>query len=187
MYLILVNPLYMRKQVLLQPVKTQIKCHIMGHFIRAYTVKVKIYSDKKYIIFFKNYNMMPPDMYNGLSHIFCMKPVGLSAKNNICLTSSGKHYDIGGPQRPIKTHFGKVKSQSHFCAKINIYQLSHISLASFFVTNFGRQPMQTQIRSYRVLNLIWVFTVCLQNVLLEFEHKWKIPPNNKNEKGVSNC
>ena len=29
------------KQVFLQTVKTQMKCRIMGHFIRVYTVKVK--------------------------------------------------------------------------------------------------------------------------------------------------
>ena len=46
-----------------------------------------------------------------------------------------------------------------------------------------RQIVQTQIRRRVLRRLIWVSTVCLQNVLLEFEWKWKIPsniPQNKN-------
>ena len=71
--------LYIRetpKQVLLQTLKTLMKCLIMWHFIRVYSVfKVKLSSDKKYILT-KNYNLTPPDMYNGLSQVYCIKPEG---------------------------------------------------------------------------------------------------------------
>ena len=40
-----------------------------------------------------------------------------------------------------------------------------------------RKTAQTQIRRCRTQRLIRIFTVCSQNVLLEFELKWKIPPN----------
>ena len=55
------------KQVLLQTVKTQMKCSIMLHFIRVYTVcKGKKDLQTKNVVFFENYNMTPLDMYNGL-------------------------------------------------------------------------------------------------------------------------
>ena len=52
------------KQVLLQTVKTQMKCSII---IRAYTVfkGQKDLQTKEYIFF--NYNPTPLDLYNGLS------------------------------------------------------------------------------------------------------------------------
>ena len=70
------NPLYSRtpKQVLLQTVKTQMKCSIMLHFIRVYTVfkdKKKIFRQKN-TIFFSNYNLTPLDMYQ----VYCIKPKG---------------------------------------------------------------------------------------------------------------
>ena len=39
------------------------------------------------------------------------------------------------------------------------------------------QIVQTNTRRRRTRGLIRVSTVCLQNVLLKFEYKWKIPPN----------
>ena len=52
------------------------KCRMMRHFIRVYTVcKVnKILRQKN--IFFLNYNPTPLDMYNGLSEVYCIKPEG---------------------------------------------------------------------------------------------------------------
>ena len=64
------NPL----QAFLQTVKTQMKCHIMQHFVRIYTVHVyvKISSDKiiQYFLYFKQ---IPLDMcmYNGISQVYC--------------------------------------------------------------------------------------------------------------------
>ena len=59
------------KQVCLQTVKTQIKCSIMLHFIRVYTVckgktDLQTIEDKK----FENYNLTPFDMYNRLSQVY---------------------------------------------------------------------------------------------------------------------
>ena len=59
------------KRVIFQTVKTQMKCSIMLHFIRVYTVcidKKKIFR-QKISIFFENYNLTPLDMYNGLYQI----------------------------------------------------------------------------------------------------------------------
>ena len=63
------------KPVLLQTVKTQMKCSRMLHFIRVYTVceGKKDLQTKEYTIF-ENYNLTPLDMYNGLSHVYCIKP-----------------------------------------------------------------------------------------------------------------
>ena len=58
------------KRVLLQIVKTQMKCRIMRHFNRVYTVckgKKRPLDKKK--IHFLSYNLTPPDMYNGLSQV----------------------------------------------------------------------------------------------------------------------
>ena len=65
------NPL----TVLLQTVKTQMKCSIMQHFCWVYTVKVKISSDKIIQYFLKNITLTPLDMYDRvrLSQVFCMK------------------------------------------------------------------------------------------------------------------
>ena len=51
------------KQVLLQTVKIQMKCRIMRHFFRVFTVKIKK------TIFCKNYHPTTLDMYNGLSQV----------------------------------------------------------------------------------------------------------------------
>ena len=58
-----------------ETVKTQMKCSIMLHFIRVYTVFIgeKIFR-KKITIFFENYNLIPLDMFNGLFHVCCIKP-----------------------------------------------------------------------------------------------------------------
>ena len=67
------------KWVLLQTVETQMKSHLMQHFIRVYTlfVKVKkIFRQNNSICFFLNYNLMPLDMYNGLSQFYCIKLEG---------------------------------------------------------------------------------------------------------------
>ena len=57
--------------VLLQAVKTQMKCSIMLHFIRVYTVcEGKNIFRQKYTIFFENYNLSPLDMYHGLSPVY---------------------------------------------------------------------------------------------------------------------
>ena len=70
------NPLYMEtpKGVLLQTVKTQMKCH-MWHFIRVYTACLS----KKDLqnTFFENYNLTPLDMYNGLSKVYCIIQEGI--------------------------------------------------------------------------------------------------------------
>ena len=58
------------KRVCLQTVKTHVKCSIMLHFIRVYTVKVKQISRQKKTIIFENYNLTPFDMYNGLSQVY---------------------------------------------------------------------------------------------------------------------
>ena len=62
------------KQVLLQTVK----CSIMLHFIRVYTV-CKGEKDNQTIktIFFENYNLTPLDMYNGLLQVYCIKQEGI--------------------------------------------------------------------------------------------------------------
>ena len=39
-------------------------------------VKVKKILDKKYILFFENYNTTPQDMYNGLSQAHCINSEG---------------------------------------------------------------------------------------------------------------
>ena len=62
------------KRLLIQTVKTQMKCCIMLHFIRVYTVcKCKKDLQTKNTIFFYNYNLTPLDMYNGLSQVYCIK------------------------------------------------------------------------------------------------------------------
>ena len=50
------------------------KCRIMRHFIRVYTVKVKKIFRQNNTIFFLNYNLTPLDMYNGLSQVYCIEP-----------------------------------------------------------------------------------------------------------------
>ena len=49
------------------------------------------------------------------------------------------------------------------------------SLASFIIGH--RQTVQNQTRCRRMWRLIRLFTVCLKNVLLKFEHECKIPAN----------
>ena len=64
------------KQVLLLTVKTWMKCSIILHFIRIYTVcKGKKDLRQKNTISF-NYNLTPLDMYNGLSQGYCIKLEG---------------------------------------------------------------------------------------------------------------
>ena len=63
------------KWVLLQTVKTQMKCHTMQHFIRAYTVcKGKKDLQTKIQYFLKINSLTPLDMYNGISQLYCLKP-----------------------------------------------------------------------------------------------------------------
>ena len=58
------------KRVLLQTVKTQMKCSIKLYFIRVYTVyKVKKIFRQKNKIFFEKFNLTPLDVYNGLSQV----------------------------------------------------------------------------------------------------------------------
>ena len=66
------------KRVLLQTAKTQMKCSIMLHFIRVYTVwkGKKIFSQKNTICFW-NYNLPPLDRHNGLSQVYCIKQEGI--------------------------------------------------------------------------------------------------------------
>ena len=65
------------KGVLFQTVKTQVKCCIMQHFIRVFTVCLSKKDLKtKNIIFFENYILPPLDMYNGLYRVYCIKPEG---------------------------------------------------------------------------------------------------------------
>ena len=48
----------------------QIECKIILHFIRVYTVeKDKNNLQTKCIFCFENYNLIPLDIYNGLSHL----------------------------------------------------------------------------------------------------------------------
>ena len=67
------------KRLLLQTVKTQMKCSIMLHFIRVYTVckGMKNLQTKQCNMFNENYNLTPLDMYNGLSHVYCIKQEGI--------------------------------------------------------------------------------------------------------------
>ena len=53
------------------------KCSMMLHFIRDYTVYTgkKDLQIKKYN-FFENFIMTPQDMYIGLSQVYCIKPEG---------------------------------------------------------------------------------------------------------------
>ena len=53
------------------------KCCIMRHFIRVYTVcKGKKDFQTKNTIVFEKYNLTPLYMYNGLSQVYCIKPEG---------------------------------------------------------------------------------------------------------------
>ena len=51
---------------------------IMLHFITFYTVckGKKRSGDKRIQSFLENYNRTPLYMYNGLSHVYCIKPEG---------------------------------------------------------------------------------------------------------------
>ena len=57
------------KRVLSQKVKTQVKCRIMRHFVRFYTVKVENIFRQKSTISFENYNLAPLDINNGPSQV----------------------------------------------------------------------------------------------------------------------
>ena len=57
------------------------KCIIMLHFIRIYTVCVGKIEDKIIQYFFLNYKLTPVDMYNGLSQVYCIKLEGKSISN----------------------------------------------------------------------------------------------------------
>ena len=61
------------KRVVLITVKTKMKCRMMQHFTRVYTVckAKKDLQTKEYNIFF-NCNLTPQDMYNGVSQVYCM-------------------------------------------------------------------------------------------------------------------
>ena len=61
------------KRVLLQTVKTQMKCSKMLHFTRVYTVC----KGKKDLQTKEYNNLTPLDMYNGLSQAYCIKPEGV--------------------------------------------------------------------------------------------------------------
>ena len=53
------------------------KCSIMQHFIRVYTVcKGKKDLQTKEYNNFENYNLTPLDMQNELSQVYCIKPEG---------------------------------------------------------------------------------------------------------------
>ena len=64
------------KWVLLQTVRTQMKCHILRHFIRVHTVCMgkKIFRQKNTIL--KKISPTPLDTYNGPSQVHFIKPVG---------------------------------------------------------------------------------------------------------------
>ena len=66
------------KRILLQTVKTKMKCRMMWHFSRVYTAKVNKDLQRKntMLFFFLNYNPTSLDMYNGLSQVYCIKPEG---------------------------------------------------------------------------------------------------------------
>ena len=49
------------------------KCGIMLHFIRVYSVKVKEIFRQKNTLSFENYNLTLLDMKNGLSQVNCIK------------------------------------------------------------------------------------------------------------------
>ena len=61
------------KQVLSQTVKTQMKCPMMRHFDRDYTVcqGKKELKTKMFV------NIMPLDMYSGISQVYSIKPEGI--------------------------------------------------------------------------------------------------------------
>ena len=63
------------KRVLLQTMNTQMKYSIMLNVIRVYTVcKGKNDLQTKETIYFENYSVTCPDMYNRLSQIYCIRP-----------------------------------------------------------------------------------------------------------------
>ena len=55
------------------------KCSIMLHFIRVYTVcnGKNDLQTKEYTIFFENDNLTPLDMYNGLFQVYCNNQEGI--------------------------------------------------------------------------------------------------------------
>ena len=61
------------KRVLLQTVKTQMKCSKMLHFIGVYTVwkGKKDLQTKEYNFF--SYTLTPLDMYNEISQVYCIR------------------------------------------------------------------------------------------------------------------
>ena len=65
------------KCVLLQTVKTQMKCHTKQHLIWVYTVLYdKTIFRERNTILFENYNLLPLEIHNGPSQIYCIKPEG---------------------------------------------------------------------------------------------------------------
>ena len=69
-----------QKRVLLQTVKTQIKCSIILHFIGVFTV-CKCQKALQTNTFFSNYNLTPLEMYNGLSKFIVLSQKEESMNN----------------------------------------------------------------------------------------------------------
>ena len=54
----------------------QMKCRIMRHFIRVYTVCYDKYSLHEKKTIYGNYNLRSISKYNGPSQVYCIKPKG---------------------------------------------------------------------------------------------------------------
>ena len=83
-----------------------------------------------------------------------------------------------GHLSPLWIHTWNLCSSGPHHVKISLQSLQHINSYKPSILFVGhRQTGQAQIRHRIKQCLIRVFTVCLQNVLLKFGKKEKIPPN----------
>ena len=64
------------KCAMLQTVKTQMKCRVMWHFIRLYTVKVKKNFRQNKAVCFYYYKLTPLAIYNGSFQLNFVEPEG---------------------------------------------------------------------------------------------------------------
>ena len=124
------------KRVLLQTVKTQMKCSIMLHFMGVYTV---CNGKKKEKIFFENQHLTSLDMYNGLSQVYCIKPEGRI------------HYYTKGLLRRSYLICQYYRRYLHAATYIGLalltslyYQLYHIIFITEFVLMFAQGQHKTR-------------------------------------------
>ena len=67
-------------------------------------------------------------------------------------------------------------SLHHYLLLIRSYFINPYKPSVIFVGH--RQTVQNQIRRHRTWRLIRFCTACIQNILLKYEWKWNLPPNN---------